>query len=137
MLGGVIRASTAALRLTRAILQRIRRPSTDTIGLHPCRLRSLKPLPRPRSNRSQGMAPTSTQGKKGRTCSTTPPPQRGSTNQAYLLLRLARDAPELLERVKAGEINSARAAAIEAGIIKPVPTVRLTSPNENDSHGLG
>lgn len=30
-----------------------------------------------------------------------------------------------LDRVKAGEFKSARAAAIEAGIIRPVPTVRL------------
>ena len=50
---------------------------------------------------------------------------RGSNSQAYLLRRLARDAPEVLDRVKSGEIESARAAAIEAGIIKPVPTVRL------------
>ena len=50
---------------------------------------------------------------------------RGSTSQSYLLRRLARDAPEVLERVKSGELKSARAAAIEAGIIKPVPTVRL------------
>jgi hypothetical protein len=50
---------------------------------------------------------------------------RGSNSQAYLLRRLARDAPEILDRVKAGEFKSARAAAIEAGIIKPVPTVRL------------
>jgi len=49
---------------------------------------------------------------------------RGET-QSYLLRRLARDAPEILERVKAGEFKSARAAAIEAGIIRPVPTVRL------------
>jgi hypothetical protein len=50
--------------------------------------------------------------------------KRGNA-QTYLLRRLARDAPEVLERVKSGEIKSARAAAIEAGIIKPVPTVRL------------
>lgn len=56
---------------------------------------------------------------------TTPPVQRGSTNSDYLLRRLARDAPEVLERVKAGEFRSARAAAIAAGIIKPVPTIRL------------
>ena len=55
---------------------------------------------------------------------TEPPASRGET-QAYLLRRLARDAPEVLERVKAGEFSSARAAAIEAGIIKPVPVVRL------------
>lgn len=52
--------------------------------------------------------------------------ERG-TSQTYLLRRLARDAPEVLERVKSGEFKSARAAAIEAGIIKPVPTVRLVS----------
>lgn len=52
--------------------------------------------------------------------------ERGN-GQSYLLRRLARDAPEILERVKAGEFRSARAAAIEAGIIKPVPTVRLTA----------
>lgn len=55
---------------------------------------------------------------------TSPPPERGN-GQAYLLRRLARDAPEILDRVKAGEFKSARAAAIEAGIIRPVPTVRL------------
>jgi hypothetical protein len=42
-----------------------------------------------------------------------------------ILPRIARDAPEILDRVKAGEFRSARAAAIEAGIIKPVPTIRL------------
>ena len=50
--------------------------------------------------------------------------ERGN-GQSYLLRRLARDAPEVLERVKTGEFKSARAAAIEAGIIKPVPSVRL------------
>lgn len=50
--------------------------------------------------------------------------KRGET-AAYLLRRLARDAPEILERVKAGEFKSARAAAIEAGIIRPVATIRL------------
>ena len=49
--------------------------------------------------------------------------------QAYLLRRLARDAPDILERVKAGEFKSARAAAIEAGIIKPIPSVQLKEPS--------
>jgi hypothetical protein len=31
----------------------------------------------------------------------------------------------VLDRVKVGEFRSARAAAIEAGIIRPVPTIRL------------
>ena len=51
--------------------------------------------------------------------------QLSSDSQERILRRLARDAPEILDRVKAGEFKSARAAAIEAGIIRPVPTVRL------------
>ena len=43
----------------------------------------------------------------------------------YLKARLRRDAPEIAAALERGEIKSARAAAIEAGIIKPVPTVRL------------
>ena len=46
-------------------------------------------------------------------------------SQSYLLRRLARDAPEVLERIKSGEIKSARAAAIEAGIIIPFPSLQL------------
>ena len=41
-------------------------------------------------------------------------------SQAYLLSRIARDAPEVLERVKAGEFRSARAAA-------PAPAVHPLS----------
>lgn len=52
-------------------------------------------------------------------------PPVGGTSQTYLLRRLARDRPDLLERVKTGEFKSARAAAIEAGIVKPVPILRL------------
>ena len=49
-------------------------------------------------------------------------------SQAYLLSRLARDAPETLEKVRTGEIKSARAAAIEAGIITPFPSLQLKDP---------
>lgn len=52
----------------------------------------------------------------------------GRTSQAYILRRLARDAPDILERVKTGEIKSARAAAIEAGIITPFPSIALKDP---------
>lgn len=48
--------------------------------------------------------------------------------QAYILRRLARDAPDVLERVKAGEFKSARAAAIKAGIITPFPSLQLKDP---------
>jgi hypothetical protein len=39
---------------------------------------------------------------------------------AYLQARLRRDAPEVADALERGEFPSVRAAAIEAGIIKPV-----------------
>jgi len=45
----------------------------------------------------------------------------------YLEARLRRDAPEVADALERGEHRSVRAAAIEAGIIKPVPTVRLVA----------
>ena len=48
-------------------------------------------------------------------------------SQSYLLRRLKRDSPKLFEQLEAGLIKSVRAAAIEAGIVKNVPTVRLVS----------
>jgi hypothetical protein len=48
------------------------------------------------------------------------------TSQGYLLRRIARDQPELLDQIGPGKQHrSARAAAIAVGIIKPIPTVRL------------
>lgn len=43
--------------------------------------------------------------------------QRG-TDPDYLTARIARDRPDILERMKAGEFKSVREAAIAAGIIK-------------------
>ena len=58
-------------------------------------------------------------------------PLQGGNSQAYLLRRLARDAPDVLDQIGPDkEFKSARAAAIEAGIIKPVPTVRLVADME-------
>ena len=51
--------------------------------------------------------------------------QLSSNSWDRILPRLARDAPEVMERVKTGEIKSARAAAIEAGIIIPFPSLQL------------
>ena len=48
-------------------------------------------------------------------------------NTAYLKARLERDCPEVAAALDRGEHRSVRAAAIEAGIIKPVPTVRVTA----------
>jgi len=44
-------------------------------------------------------------------------PEYGNS-QTYLLRRLKRDRPDLLEKIVSGEIKSARAAAIEAGIVR-------------------
>jgi hypothetical protein len=43
---------------------------------------------------------------------------RGDSSE-YLAARLARDYPEVVEQVKAGEFPSMRAAAVAAGIVKP------------------
>jgi hypothetical protein len=43
----------------------------------------------------------------------------GSTNRGYLLRRLARERPDLLTAYESGRFKSVRAAAIEAGFIKP------------------
>jgi hypothetical protein len=58
------------------------------------------------------------------TCSTL---KRGG-NPEYLQARLRRDAPELADALDRGEIKSARAAAIEAGIITPFPSLQLKDP---------
>lgn len=59
----------------------------------------------------------------------------GSENPKYLTARIARDRPDILERMKAGEFKSVRQAAIEAGI-KQVDTpeqkaVKLIKKAEN------
>ena len=48
------------------------------------------------------------------------------TNADYLAARIARDRPDILERMKAGGYPSVRAAAIEAGIVK----VRWAAPTD-------
>jgi hypothetical protein len=45
-----------------------------------------------------------------------------------LQARLRRDAPELADALDRGEIESARAAAIKAGIITPFPSLQLKEP---------
>jgi hypothetical protein len=53
---------------------------------------------------------------------------RGETSD-YLLRRIARDRPELLDDIgKSKRFKSARAAAIEAGIIKDIPSIQLKDP---------
>jgi hypothetical protein len=47
------------------------------------------------------------------------------TQAAYIRARLERDHPDVAAALDRGEHRSARAAAIAAGIIHPVPTIRL------------
>lgn len=49
-------------------------------------------------------------------------------NAAYLQARLRRDAPAMADALERGEFKSARAAAIEAGIITPFPSLQLKEP---------
>lgn len=44
-------------------------------------------------------------------------------NAERLTARIARDHPDILERMKAGEFPSVRKAALEAGIVKPTITI--------------
>lgn len=64
------------------------------------------------------------------------PLKHRSTSAAYLKARLHRDHPELAAALDRGEYRSARAAAIEAGIIKPVPSVRLVDDLAKVAHNL-
>jgi hypothetical protein len=48
------------------------------------------------------------------------------TSSDYLLAKLARDCPEFLQRWKAGEFASVRAACLAAGILKAQPQLVLT-----------
>lgn len=73
---------------------------------------------------AQGRPTTAEAEKKGSNATFT----KQDRGQSYLLRRLARDAPKILEKVKTGEIKSARAAAIEAGIITPFPSLQLKDP---------
>jgi hypothetical protein len=63
------------------------------------------------------------QGRSDRTSSS-----RGETTD-YLLRRIARDQPDLLDEIgRDKRFKSARAAAIEAGIITPFPSLQLKEP---------
>jgi hypothetical protein len=56
-------------------------------------------------------------------------PSREGNSRDYLLRRIARDQPDLLNEIGHGKrFKSARAAAIEAGIITPFPSLQLKEP---------
>jgi hypothetical protein len=53
---------------------------------------------------------------------------RGGTGAAYLAARLARDRPDVLTRLEAGAFGSVRAAALEAGIVRPTGIIYTDKP---------
>ncbi len=62
----------------------------------------------------------------GRVCVTNSTPVSKSIDADYLTARIARDRPDILERMKAGEYTSVRQAALDAGIVKPRLSVPAT-----------
>jgi len=75
--------------------------------------------------KAQPLAEHGTNQHREQEVTTSPPEDRGNS-QSYILRRIARDQPQLLDQIGPGkEHRSARAAAIAAGIIRPVPTIRL------------
>lgn len=50
---------------------------------------------------------------------------RGGNASSYLAARIARDAPEVAEQMKAGAFKSVRAAALKAGIVKAPDPVKV------------
>ena len=62
------------------------------------------------------------------------PPERGTASE-YLAARLARDNPDILERVKAGEFPSMRAAAVAAGIVKARQSFSMTASTTPEAFG--
>ena len=55
-------------------------------------------------------------------------PNKGGTDTSYLAARLKRDHPEIAARVANGEFKSIRAAALEAGIVKPMRSIPVDTP---------
>ena len=79
--------------------------------------------------RAMTVKPLEAVGGSGRVASS-PEVYQGSYggNTEYLLRRIARDYPDILERLQRGEFSSITAAALEAGIVKKrrLPNVSLS-----------
>lgn len=56
--------------------------------------------------------------------------EKWGDNPDYLAARIARDRPDIQEKLKAGEYRSIRAAAVEAGIVRPF--IRFTVGTSTD-----
>lgn len=58
------------------------------------------------------------------------PPTHQGTTADYLAARIARDRPDIQERMKTGEFRSVRAAAREAGIVRPTVQIYTDRPRD-------
>jgi len=61
---------------------------------------------------------------------------KGGNRDTYLAARLKRDHPEIAARVANGEFKSIRAAALEAGIRRPMRSVPIDNPDSFIRAGL-
>jgi hypothetical protein len=61
------------------------------------------------------------------------PKVKGSGGQKYLVARIARDRPDVLERMKQGEFLSVRQAAIAAGIVRSAGDKDASGTEEEDT----
>jgi hypothetical protein len=56
-------------------------------------------------------------------------PNKGGTSKDRLAAKIKRDHPDIAARVANGEFKSIRAAALEAGIVKPMRSIPVDTPD--------
>ena len=59
-----------------------------------------------------------------------PPLPKGTGSKDRLAARLKRDHPDIAARLANGEFKSIRAAALDAGIVKPMRSIPVDTPPE-------
>ncbi len=77
------------------------------------------------------------QGKTDTNTALSDPKSKYGTSSDYLIRRIVRDRPDILERMQQGEFPSVRAAAIEAGIIKKNKRISVPADPAKAAIALG
>jgi hypothetical protein len=99
---------------------------SEKIGLSPAEVEALR---RARNDETVGAVPGARgRPKNGKEKGDIITLIRGTTGAPYLAARLARDHSDILARLEAGEFCSVRAAAREAGIVRPTAIVNTDDP---------
>jgi hypothetical protein len=104
----------AELKLSEADIEAIKHAKKGTTLRDAVATRAENPLPLAIQKAGKGKAGP---GRGHKTGDNVTRLERGN-HADYLTARIARDFPDILERMKAGEFKSVRQAAIEAGIVK-------------------